>query len=151
MESRALMEPRNPMASFSGQAGRFPGQCQARNRQGTRCGNWAIRGAPTCRVHGSSTRLARRAAQLRVASLVDPAIAKLAAAVQAAINDPDFPPQLQVAAARDVLDRAGLKCPTELMVATEFDTHRFNDMTDEEIRTLVSLARKASGQAVPES
>lgn len=54
-------------------------RCTANSKQrGERCRNRPVPGGYTCRFHGSATRAAKRAAQLRLAELVDPAVVVLA-------------------------------------------------------------------------
>jgi len=43
----------------------WPRMCGATRRDGQPCGNYAITGARTCRMHGSATRAAREAARWR--------------------------------------------------------------------------------------
>lgn len=45
-----------------------PQHCHARRKDGADCGNWAMRGQGVCRMHGGSSRQARRAAERRLAA-----------------------------------------------------------------------------------
>lgn len=45
-----------------------PHRCGALRKNGDGCGNWAMRGQRTCRMHGGATVRARRAAAQRVAA-----------------------------------------------------------------------------------
>ena len=59
-------------------------------------------GSSVCRMHGGGSALARRKAKLRLAELVDPAIATLAREMTTAEKSAD-----KQAAANSLLDRAG--------------------------------------------
>lgn len=87
-------------------------------KTGKRCGNWAVRGTgfnrtkAICRKHGGSLPNVRahadaivEGARLALADSVPEAVAKL---VKLATSD-DAPHQVQLNAAKDILDRAGLK------------------------------------------
>lgn len=78
-------------------------RCTARNRQGDRCGNAAIRGAAVCKMHGAGAPQVRRKAALRLAELVDPAIGTLAREMMKAEKSAD-----RQRAANSLLDRAGI-------------------------------------------
>jgi hypothetical protein len=64
-------------------------------------------------MHGGSAPQVRAAAERRILEAADPAAAKLVHLMR----DPKVPPQVQLAAARDLLDRAGLAKTTELQIA----------------------------------
>lgn len=77
--------------------------CTARSsRTGELCRAAAIGGATVCRVHGGANRQVRRKAALRLAELVDPAIATLAREMTSADKSAD-----RQRAANSILDRAG--------------------------------------------
>ena len=78
--------------------------CTAHSRQtGLQCGNRPIPGGTVCRFHGGGAPQVRRAAELRLAELVAPAIATLAREMATADASAD-----RIRAARDILDRAGV-------------------------------------------
>jgi hypothetical protein len=79
-------------------------RCRARNRQGERCGKPAHPGAVVCRLHGGAAPQVKRKAALRLASLVDPAIAVLAQVM----TDKDAKPGDRLRATNSILDRAGI-------------------------------------------
>ena len=77
-------------------------KCTATNRRGERCGNYAIRGGNVCKFHGGGAPQVRRKANLRLAALVEPAIATLAKEMVQADKSAD-----RQRAANSILDRAG--------------------------------------------
>ena len=88
-------------------------RCTAKNRSGERCGRTPIRGGTVCILHGGNTEHARRAAQLRLIAMVEPALEALLRALQSAPpcphcgrSDADRDPST-IRAAQLVLDRAG--------------------------------------------
>ena len=89
--------------------------CQAHNTAGEPCGNPAIRGLTVCYNHGGNTKNARAAAQRNVLALVEPAVGRLAEALQ--LGDPgDW--QTVMRAIKEVLDRAGIDSPKQIEVFT---------------------------------
>jgi hypothetical protein len=73
-------------------------------RAGELCRTAKMRGAKTCRMHGSASRMAREAAHERILKSADHAAKKLIEFM----NAPDAPYNVKLAAARDLLDRADL-------------------------------------------
>jgi hypothetical protein len=78
--------------------------CSAHRSDGAPCRGLAIRGGSVCNVHGGAAPQVKLAAELRIRALVDPSLDR----IQRAIAD-DANPQLALAAARDILDRAGYR------------------------------------------
>lgn len=76
--------------------------CHSKRRDGELCKSPAMQGQKVCRMHGGATTAARNNARLRLAELVDPAIATLAKEMVNAEKSSD-----KQAAANSVLDRAG--------------------------------------------
>lgn len=76
------------------------------------CKRDAIAGGTVCRYHGGAAPQVKKAAQLRLAALVDPAIGVLAHAMRQ--KGKQLPAAL--AAAKDVLDRNGMKQPDEVKI-----------------------------------
>lgn len=76
--------------------------CMGTNREGGPCGAPALRGMDLCAKHGAKHPAAKRAARLRLAELVDPAIAVLAREMVQAERSSD-----RQSAANSLLDRAG--------------------------------------------
>lgn len=101
-------------------------------------------GGTVCGTHGGRAPQVKKAARARLAELVSPSINKLATVLKQPITSKYVPVQTQVAVARDVLDRNGYKAKDELVLTQQFDASRFNEMSDEEVRTLLTLLRKAS-------
>ncbi len=83
----------------------YPSQrCSAHRQNGSACGAWAIHGAGVCGMHGGRAPQVMLAAEERIRALVHPSLDR----IQRTIAD-DANPQLALAAARDILDRAGYK------------------------------------------
>ena len=76
--------------------------CEARTHSGVLCMSPAVTGMRVCRMHGGSSPQARNRAKLRLAELVDPAVATLAREMTQAEKSND-----RQAAANSILDRAG--------------------------------------------
>ncbi len=87
--------------------------CTATNRQGNPCTQPAIKGGNVCRYHGGAAPQTLAAARLRLAALVDPAIGVLAYAIKQ--KSQNLPAALT--AAKDAMDRAGLKVSDKLEVS----------------------------------
>jgi hypothetical protein len=79
-------------------------RCRATNVRGERCGRAPIKGAAVCHQHGGSAPQVKRKAALRLAMLVDPAIATLARIM----TDQSVSPGNRLRAANSILDRAGI-------------------------------------------
>lgn len=80
-------------------------QCTATSkRTGERCKAWAIRGARTCRMHGSATRRARVAAAERISQ----ASGYAADMLVEFMADPTVDLKYRISIADKLLDRAGL-------------------------------------------
>lgn len=88
-------------------------QCTAHRKNGDRCKAPAIKGGTVCRVHGGAAPQVRDAARLRLLALVDPALATLGRSLDLKGNQA----QVALAAARDVLDRAGFKSTEKLEIS----------------------------------
>lgn len=77
--------------------------CHAKSKQtGMQCQRPAIPGGTVCRHHGGAAKAAQRKARMRLAELVDPAIATLAREMATASTPKD-----RLAAANSILDRTG--------------------------------------------
>ena len=89
------MEPKAPMEKP---------QCTATSKQsGKRCGRYPVPGGNVCIMHGGGQQAYREKCRLRLLELVNPALATMARAVKAKGK----PGQVEISAARDILDRAG--------------------------------------------
>jgi len=85
-------------------------QCTAKSkRTGKPCTRRAIAGGNVCQVHGGAAPQVKKAAALRLAELVDPAIGVVARSLRQRKD-----PRLALHAAKDVLDRNGYKSPDEM-------------------------------------
>lgn len=93
--------------------------CGARTRDGGSCKQPAMRGGLRCRMHGGASPQARRAAKLRLASLVDPAIATLGRVLVTAKRDQD-----KLRAAGMILDRAGHPAATRIDASISVEDSR---------------------------
>lgn len=76
--------------------------CSAHTTAGEPCNAPAMNGQRVCRKHGGASPQAKRAAQLRLAALADPAIETLAH-----IMEHGEEPRDRLSAANSILDRAG--------------------------------------------
>jgi hypothetical protein len=79
-------------------------RCSAHRTNGEPCSGWAIKGGSVCRTHGGAAPQTLQAARMRLLAAADPAAAEL---VRIALNRKE-PRAVQLAAIRDLLDRAGL-------------------------------------------
>jgi hypothetical protein len=78
--------------------------CSARRKNGSPCRNAPMAGTNVCRMHGGAAPQVRRRAQQRILEASDKAAFRLVEMMQ----DKSIPPAIQLAAARDLLDRAGI-------------------------------------------
>ena len=79
--------------------------CRAHKRAtGEPCGNRALNGATVCRFHGGAAPQTREKAKERILAAADPAVGVI---IDIMFN-PRTPSAVRLAAARDLLDRAGL-------------------------------------------
>jgi hypothetical protein len=83
--------------------------CGAHRTNGEPCRAFAMHGGRVCVAHGGAAPQVKLAAEERIRSLVDPSLDR----IQKAIADDDNP-QLALAAARDILDRAGYKATEKI-------------------------------------
>lgn len=113
MKDPATMKaPRNPTAEHDAYGLTFDGapRCRAQSKQAKRrCARAATPGTTVCKNHGSHNPAVKRKAALRLASLVDPAIATFAREMTTAPKASD-----RLRAAENVMDRAGFPRKTEV-------------------------------------
>ena len=84
-------------------------RCSARSKQaGRRCKRAPIPGGTVCRMHGGAAPQVQQAARVRLAALVEPAIAQL----ERLLNSEHA--AVSLGAAKDVLDRSGFKGPEKV-------------------------------------
>ena len=104
--------------------------CTAHRSSGGPCRAPAIKGGNVCVTHGGRAPQVVAAAKLKLLAMVDPALAALLRETKRKTNAPNG---VAVAAARDILDRAGLAAaPPESASAG----------------TVINLVVMASGQAI---
>ena len=105
-------------------------KCTAHLRDGSGkpCRKNAKKGMNVCASHGGAAPQTIKAAQLRLLMAAD----SIAGILVEIAQDSKMPPATRVAAARDILDRAGLK-PVEQVEVTTVDS----DVVDLEIRRLL--------------
>lgn len=82
-----------------------PQKCSARTRAGNPCRRSPVKGATVCRAHGGGAPQVKAKAAQRLAEMTMPMLARL----YKIANDDSMPPAVQLAAVRDVLDRAGIR------------------------------------------
>ena len=96
-----------------------PRQCTATSkRTHEQCGKYAMKGQQVCRFHGGATQRSRakaaemvERAELRLRGLSDKAVDRLEGLIDGADSE-----SVVLAAAKDILDRAGLKAPDRVEV-----------------------------------
>lgn len=88
-------------------------RCVATNSRGQRCRKFAIMGATVCRTHGGATQHVRNKARIRVENASNRLMGKL---IDFAFDDTK-PPDIQLRAIQNALDRAGLKPPAEVVLS----------------------------------
>ena len=92
-------------------------QCEATSKQSKkRCRRQAISGGTVCRMHGGGAPQVIAKAKIRLAALVDPALDRLEKIIKTSKHDASG-----VSAAKDILDRAGLKPKDRLEVSDNLD------------------------------
>lgn len=87
-------------------------QCVGHKKNGERCRKYAIRGSTVCRTHGGATKHVRDRARVRVQNASDRLVSKL---IEFAFDDTK-PPDTQLRAIRDALDRAGMQPTTQVEI-----------------------------------
>ena len=113
-----------------------PTRCTAHSKStGEPCGNPPMEGQTVCRMHGGATKAARARAEERIAAAADPSAAKLVELMQSDA----VPYSVQLAAAKDLLDRAGIGTSKQVEVAMrEFENFAgiLVDVADDDPRLL---------------
>lgn len=87
--------------------------CAGTTSKGVRCRRFAIAGSTVCRHHGGATRHVVAKARVRVENASNKLMGKL---IEFAFDDTK-PPDVQLRAMRDALDRAGLRAPSEVVLS----------------------------------
>jgi hypothetical protein len=94
-------------------AGNPERRCVATNSKGERCRKFSIAGSTCCRTHGGATERVKSKARIRVENASNRLMGKL---IEFAFDDTK-PPDVQLRAIRDSLDRSGLKPPAEVILS----------------------------------
>jgi hypothetical protein len=114
-------------------------QCTARShRTGQRCRRWATNGATVCQVHGAGAPQVKRKAEERIRELVNPALALIAEILETGRAE-DLPASVSLAAARDILDRAGYTATQKLAVTGDLT---IRSPVDVELDSLAEMLRE---------
>lgn len=92
--------------------------CRARRRNGEPCRNPPMAGAAVCRMHGGAAPQVRRRAQQRLDESSEVAVLQ----ILRIMNDAATAPAVRLAAAKEVLDRAGVVGKAELQVDVKVQT-----------------------------
>jgi hypothetical protein len=129
------------MATFTGEPGAFPNQCEAKRKRGDRCTQRAIHGGSVCGMHGGRAPQTKQAAKLRFAALVSPSLAALEKILQPK-SKWDIDRKLQLQTAKFVLENNGYKAKDELVLTQAFDPSRAAQMSDEEIAQAIALIKR---------
>ncbi|MCV7343797.1 hypothetical protein [Mycolicibacterium rhodesiae] len=87
-------------------------RCVGHKRNGDRCLKAALKGATVCRTHGGATRRVQRAARIRLENAQDLMAQQLLGVALTAESE-----SVKLAAIKDVLDRGGLRAPTEVVLS----------------------------------
>jgi hypothetical protein len=87
-------------------------RCVATNSRGIKCRKFAIYGSTVCKMHGGATKKVKEAARIRVENTANRLMGKL---IEFAFDD-SKPPDVQLKAIQNSLDRAGLKPSTTVEI-----------------------------------
>ncbi|MDP0400385.1 hypothetical protein [Tsukamurella strandjordii] len=90
--------------------------CQARRSNGEPCQRAAVSGADVCGTHGGRAPQVKRKARLRLEMAADKLAQEL---INVALDDPDIPPAVKLAALRDALSRAGISEKSAVEVSVD--------------------------------
>lgn len=101
-------------------------RCVATNSRGERCRKFAIYGSTVCRTHGGATKRVKEAARIRVENASNRLMGKL---IEFAFDDTK-PPDVQLKAIQNSLDRAGLKPPAEVVLSQGEQPSPFEQVWD---------------------
>jgi len=126
-------------------AANHPRRCTALlSDRSRRCRRWAIAGGTTCPAHGGSAPQVKRSARQRLAELVDPALAALAANLERVATDPRIALRPSVVrSAQLVLDRAGYGPGMKLEVEDKRQTTEwFRHTTAGERKTIQEIMER---------
>ena len=96
-------------------------------------------------MHGGSARQVREKARLRILALVDPSLATLARAVNS--KRKGEPSTVEIQAARDILDRAGLQAAQLVLLNADVSVSdsRPGELVESRIIQLIERRRESGG------
>lgn len=127
-------------------------QCSAHTKQGDQCRRWSVAGATVCIVHGGAAPQVRRKAEERIRELVNPALARIARLIGDDAEPGAESEAVSLAAARDILDRAGYGATHKLDARIEGDV-QIREVSELDRRIDALLGRMAqlddSGESPP--
>ena len=83
-------------------------KCTAKTSAGNPCRCRPIAGGTVCRSHGGGAPQVKEAAKRRLLEMVDPALATILRSLTRKYKPGEHPTAVELAAAREVLNRAGL-------------------------------------------
>lgn len=115
-------------------------RCVATNSRGEQCRKFAIYGGTVCRTHGGATKRVKEAARVRVENASNRLMGKL---IEFAFDDTK-PPDVQLKAIQNSLDRAGLKPPAEV-VLSQGDKQPYEEIFDGIVGGSRDESRRARG------
>lgn len=98
-------------------------RCGAETRDGTPCERSPIPGGNRCHLHGGASPQAQRKAKQRLLAAADPA----AAALVKIVKDEETKPRDRIRAAKEILDRVGIKGGTEVDLSTDPKVERLTE------------------------
>lgn len=104
----AKSKPTREVAAYA--PGPMNVRCKAHRKNGDQCKRWSIRGATVCATHGGMAPQVRKKAAERIEASLD----RAALAIVRLMEDPETPPAVKLAAARDLLDRGNLTGKTAM-------------------------------------
>lgn len=117
-------------------------QCKAKSKStGKRCSRFAMLGQAVCASHGGRAPQCLKSARERIQAMVAPALSVM----ERRLEDEEQP-QLQMAAAKDLLDRAGYSARAKVEV-TGAIAHTvkadFSEFSDDELELFQRLTARA--------
>ena len=128
------------MARYTGHTPEFEGQCEAHSHnRDARCRNKRVLGTNICYWHGAAAPQVKESARQRLAALVDPALDVMKDVLKPG-SGRVVPKVLQVAVAKDVLDRTGYKSPEKLDI-TAFSVDP-RHLSDEDLEMVIQLRER---------
>jgi hypothetical protein len=107
-------EPQEPSKFRETQLDNLPARrCVAKKTNGEQCRRWAVKGATCCKMHGGAAPQVLAKARARIQNNAD----KISQKEIEFVFDEEIPASTRLNAAQDLLDRAGLKAPAEVVLS----------------------------------